>query len=184
MKTKQSVLMLLVAVLLLISSGMSAQSTFKLTKEGVGCLKKGMLYSKIPAKCEGLYDRFQKQVVEDEMDGNYTVYTFYAGKQKVAVITDYGYEKTVSGITVYSPAISTPEGVHPGMTIKKLLTIPGVKGNYNDGFKLELKNYFIDFDTMSAAGTKAFNDAYLKGTVMKLSPSYFNNTSKVVSISI
>lgn len=183
MGTKKSILMLVVASLMLIPFMANAQTSFTLTKEGVGCLKKGMLYSKIPVKCDGLYDRFEKQVVEDEMDGNYTVYTFYSGKQKVAEITDYGYEKTVSGITVYSSNISTPDGVYPGMLIKKLLAIKGVTGYYNDGFRLELKGYYIDFDTMTAAGSKAFDDAYLKGTEMKLSPTYFDNTSKVVSIS-
>lgn len=78
----------------------------------------------------------------------------------------------------------TPEGAYPGMPIKKLLAINGVKGSYNDGLKLTLKKYTIDFEGLTAIGEKAFNDAYLKGTDVKLSNACFKENSKVISISV
>jgi len=184
MKNKKGILILAIAsfFLLLNSYSLNAQTSFTLNKQGVGCLKKGMLFTKIPASCTGLYDRFEKQRVENEMDGDYTLYIFYSGKEKVAEIADYGYEKTVSGITVYSSKVSTTDGVYPGMEIKKLLTFKGVKGNYSEGLDLELNGYTIGFDGMSAQGSKAFNDAYAAGTAVKLSSACFKAGAKVVSI--
>ncbi|NDV96545.1 hypothetical protein D0T84_16715 [Dysgonomonas sp. 521] len=160
----------------------NAQTSFTLNKEGVGCLKKGMLLSKVPAKCAGLYDRFEKKVIEDEMDGDYTIYSFYLGKEKVAEIPDYG-EKKIGNITVFSSNVSTPGGVKPGMLIRKLLAMTGVKGDYRDGLNLVHRGYTINFDGMTNAGEKAFNDAYAKGTNVRLSNACFKADAKVVSIS-
>ncbi|MDH6354865.1 hypothetical protein M2132_001198 [Dysgonomonas sp. PH5-45] len=183
MEKKKSIFMLLFASFMLISCAVTAQTSFTLNKEGVGCLKKGMLFSKIPAKCAGLYDRFEKKVIEDEMDGDYTLYVFYSGKTKVAEITDYGYEKTVAGITVFASNISTPDGVSPGMTVRKLLLKKGVKGQYRDGMELSLNGYTIGFDGMTDYGYKVFNNAYAKGTDVKLTNACFKADAKVVSIS-
>ena len=152
-----------------------------LTNEGLGCLKKGMLFTKIPTKCIGLYDRYEKTLIEDEMDGNYTLYSFYSAKDKVADIAKYG--NTITRITVYSSNISTPEGVHPGMPISKLLLMNGVKGSYNDGLCLTYKGYSINFDGLNQYGEKSFNDAYAKGSEVKLSNACFKKDAKVISIS-
>lgn len=182
MKGKKSALLFLVVSFLFISGVASAQTKFTLNKEGVGCLKKGMLFTKIPAKCEGLYDRFEKQAVEDEMDGDYIIYNFYLGTEKVVDITNYGDTK-INYITVYSANVSTPDGVSPGMPIKKLLAIKGVQGLYNDGIALGLNGYTIGFDGMSTIGDKAFNDAYAKGTDVKLTAACFKANAKVLSVS-
>lgn len=172
---------LIITSLMFVSFGINAQTKFTLNKQGVGCLKKGMLFSKIPAKCDGLYDRFEKQVIEDEMDGDYTVYSFYLGKEKTADITTYG-DPAISSITVYTSNVSTPDGVNPGMPLKKLLTMKGVKGVYNDGFGLTLNGYTIGFGEMTEHGYKVFNDAYAKGTDVKLSNACFKEGDKVLYI--
>lgn len=174
-------LVLVFAALFFISSAASAQTKFTLNKEGVGCLKRGMLLSKVPAKCAGLYDKIDKQLIENEMDGDYTVYTFYMGTDKVAEIPDYG-EGKIGYITVYSSNVSTADGVFPGMLIHKLLQIKGVKGVYQEAFNLELNDYAFSFDGLTKVGGKAFDDAYLKGTPVKLSNACFKADAKVLSI--
>lgn len=181
MTGKKISLVLAVISLMLFSSVASAQTSFVLNKEGVGCLKTGVLLSKVPAKCDGLYDRVEKQKIEDEMDGDYIIYNFYRGKEKVIEIPDYG-AGTVSSITAYASNISTPDGVSPGMLISKLLLIKGVKGVYNDGIGLELKGYSIGFGEMTDAGNKAFDKAYAAGTDVKLSNACFKQGAKVLSI--
>lgn len=155
----------------------------ELNKEGVGCLKKGLLFSKIPARCAGLYDRIEKTFEENAEYGDLTVYTFYLGKEKVAEIWDTGYSDKVSNITVYSSDVSTPDGVCPGMSVNKLLAIKGVEGDYGDGICLILNEYTIDFDGLTAYGQKIFDEAYRKGTRVKLSNACFKEDAKVVSIS-
>jgi len=182
MKRKTSIITLMAVSLMLIPFLANAQTAFTLNNDGLGCLKKGTLLTKIPAGCPGLYDKFEKQTVEDEMDGDYIVYTFYSGKEKVADINDYGYDKTITSITAYSKNVSTPDGVYPGMPIKKLLEIKGVKGNYREGLELELNGYIIGFDGLSDQGSKAFNDAYAKGTEVKLTNACFEPGAKVISI--
>lgn len=182
MTGKKISLVLAVISLMLFSSVASAQQkSFILNKEGVGCLKKGTLLSKVPAKCEGLYDRVEKQKIEDEMDGDYVIYNFYRGKEKVIDISDYG-AGTISSITAYASNISTPDGVSPGMLISKLLQIKGVKGVYRDGLGLELKGYSIGFGEMTDAGNEAFNKAYAAGTDVKLSNACFKQGAKVLYI--
>jgi hypothetical protein len=164
---------------------LSQGKTFVLTKEGVGCLKKNMLVSKIPSNCSGLYDRFEKSTVEDDFNGNYTEYIFYSGTEKVVVTKDYGDGK-IYYIDAYSPKVSIPDGVYPGMSIKKLLTLKGVKGNYNDGINLTFNGYTINidnFEQLTAYGEKLFQDAYAKGTEVKLSNACFKEGAKIIFIS-
>jgi len=162
----------------------STAASFVLNKEGLDCLKYGMLFSKIPAQCTGLYDRFEKIVIEDEMDGNYNLYNFYLDKEKVASISEY--ENIISNITAYSSTISTPDGAYPGMPISELLLINGVEGSYNEGIGLTLNEYSIDFggfESLTPHGGDAFNGAYQKGTDVRLSKACFKDNAKVISIS-
>lgn len=177
---KLSLVLTIVSVMFAVSA--SAQTSFTLNKAGLGCLKSGTSLSKIPAKCAGLYDRFEKITIEDEMDGDYIMYSFYLGNDKVAEISDYG-TGTVSNITAFSSNVSAPDGVKPGMLIRKLLTLPGVKGDYSEGLNLIYKGYTINFDGMTEAGDKAFNDAYAKGTPVKLNNACFKADAKILSIS-
>ena len=157
---------------------------FILTEKGLECLERGMSFSKIPSQHTDLYDRCEKMEIEDEMDGNFTIYVFYQGKEKIAEIPKYA--DAISNITVYSSNISTPDGVYPGMPIGDLLLIGGVKGSYNDGIGLTIKGYSIDFggfESLTDHGSKLFNDAYLNGTEVKLSKACFKEGAKVISIS-
>jgi hypothetical protein len=182
MNTKRKLILIVTIVTLMaIPFVADAQTSFVLNKEGVGCLKKNMLVSKIPSNCPGLYDRFEKNPVEDDFNGNYTEYIFYSGTEKVVSSKDFGDGKFYY-FDAYSPKISTPDGVYPGMPIKKLLTIKGVKGNYNDGINLTLKGYTINFDGLTAYGEKLFNDAYAKGTEVKLCNACFKSNAKVISV--
>ncbi|MDR0371653.1 MAG: hypothetical protein LBH80_07380 [Prevotellaceae bacterium] len=158
---------------------------FILDNVGLGCLTFGMSFAELPEKCAGLYDRYEKVVIEDEMDGDYTLYDFYLGEEKM--LTAPAYKNTISGITAYSTNVSTTEGVCPGMSISKILQLDGVDGSYHEGFGLIHKAYFIDFggyESLTEQGEKAFNDAYLEGTDVKPVKGYFKANARVVSISM
>jgi hypothetical protein len=163
----------------------AAAATFTLTAKGVGCLQKGMLVSKIPAKYAGLYDRFEKNLIEDEDEGNSTEYIFYSGTEIVAQANDYG-EGKINSITVYSPKVSTLEGVHAGMLIKDFLKIKGAKiisSNY--GVYLAINSHTVGYksEDLTVAGQKAFETAYMKGTDVKFSTAYFKESAKVQYLS-
>lgn len=162
-----------------------SSTPFILDKEGVGCLRKGMLISKIPPKCEGLYDRIEKKHVEDGY-GDYTLITFYLGTEIMLKVHDEDDidNHVIHSIIAYSSKISTPDGVYPGMPIKDLLTIKGVETYFPEGaYLLFLNEYVIGFDGLTDYGEEVFNEAYMKGTDVKLSNACFKENAKVYSIS-
>jgi hypothetical protein len=186
MKTKRKfILMVVIAVLTAIPFVANAQTSLVLKREGVGCLKTGMLFSEIPSSCPGLYDFFEKNTIEEYEGEYYTEYTFHSGTEIVAHSNDYG-EGKINYVVVYSPEISTTEGVHPGMLIKRFLKIKGAKfDSRNDGVYLVLNGCTIGYrnEDLTASGKKAFDNAYAYGTDVKFSTAYFKESAKITSIS-
>lgn len=175
--TKTS-LLALAAVVLTSCGGKAAPAVTEITPEGVGCLKKGASVASIPEKCDGLYDKVVK-TTEEDMGDTYTQYAFYAGDDKVAEIPAYG--ETIDLLIVYTPSISTPDGVHPGMKVAELLGKPGLKALYHDGFEYELNGYRFRMNGLNESGMKKLNDAYAKGAELVLDASDFEPDATVES---
>jgi hypothetical protein len=93
---------------------------------------------------------------------------------------------TVESATIYSPKVSTPEGVHAGMLIKDFLKIKGAKfDSRNDGVSLAINGCTVGYksEDLTAAGQKAFETAYMQGTDVKFSTAYFKESAKVQYLS-
>jgi hypothetical protein len=82
-------------------------ATFTLTSEGVACLKKGVAFNAIPMSCPGFYDRYEVNLIEDEMEGDYNEINFYAGKEIVVTMSAPRFLRnyTVESATIYSPKV-------------------------------------------------------------------------------
>ncbi len=172
-------LLVLAAVVLSACGGNAAPEASELTPEGLGCLKNGAPVASIPDQCQGLYDKVVK-TEEEDMGDTYTLYTFYSGEQKVAEIPAYG--QTVDLLIVYSPEVSTPEGMRPGMKVSELLAKPGLKTLYHEGFEYELNGFRCRVDGMKESGMKKLNDAYAQGTELVLAAADFEPDAAVTCI--
>lgn len=133
---------IIVSLMVVTLEGCAQKTPLILTKEGVCCLKFGMKFDKIPTVCEGFYDHVERKLENVEV-GDAEIFYFYLGNELVASIGHYWGETgiiydhtndTLTNITVYSSKVSTPEGVYPGMPIKKLLMI---KGGDSRGISIE-----------------------------------------------
>lgn len=124
--------------------------------------------------------------MEDELNGDYTEYIFFLGNEKTVSCKDFGDGKFYF-FDAYSPRIGTPDGVYSGMTIKQLLTMKGVKADPGELIRLTLNGYSIDiggYQNLTAYGTKVFNNAYAKGTEVKISNACFKPGAKIICISM
>jgi hypothetical protein len=185
MKRNKICFALTLVVSLMCSTAVMGQTKILLTKYGVSLLKLNMEVNKIPEKVDGLYDRFEKKFIEDDYNGNYTEYTFYAGNDVVVRGNEYDRGRLAT-IIVLSPKIATRDGIHPGMSLGDVLSKPGVEASYNEGRRLIHKGIVIDFpyEALTDTGLKAFDDAYLKGTDVVLTKECFTKDGKVESIMI
>lgn len=156
----------------------------KLTKAGIGPLTANVDFSHLPATFEGLYDKVEKELIEDAHDGDYTMYTFsLAGKKTIEVSI---YDGPGFSVTALSENISFVDGVHPGMPITELLAKGGVE-LHGHMIALLYKDAEIGVD-FSDAGSAKYNDAYLTGDFEKaeasLSASDFMPDAKITSITV
>lgn len=179
---KKMLVIVLLAIMWLSTGALAQQKDFTLTKQGVGPIKKGMSFTQIPAKHEGLYTHFKKTDVEDEMDGNYTDYIFYNGTSKVMEIAQYSGDTTVSGITCFSPRIKAANGMYAGMPSIEL---------YNRKAKIDYEVqplYLIgdyQFTTpLSATGKKKIGNLYLTGKAGVAAASDFPKDAKITEMSL
>lgn len=176
--TKASLLALLASAV--VSCGGSATpETVTLSAEGLSCLTQGAPLSSIPGQCEGLYDRVE-QTTQEDMGDTYTLYTFYAGDQKVAEIPAYG--ETIDLLMVYAPNVVTPDGVYPGMKVSELLTKPGLVALTMDGFEYELNGYRFRVNGMNDSGAQKLSDSFAQGTEPVLGAEDFEPDATVESI--
>jgi hypothetical protein len=163
-------------------------ATFTLTKNGVACLKKGVAFDAVPNTCAGFYDRYEVMLFEDEDDEDYDYneIIFYAGSEKVArmfaprFLRDY----TVSNAMIFSPKVSTPEGVHPGMLLSKLITLKGLDTDNQGDLILNGYSIGLNYDDLTPYGKKTKQDAYALGKTWKISLNCFKAGAKVQYIGI
>lgn len=105
----------------------SAPAGITVNKESVGPIKLGMKLSQLPSKVEGLYDT----IVEENSD--MVLYSFYLNGE--TVITTNG-DDSIEIIEVF-PAltqVTTPDGVHPGLSEKAFKAKAGWKPNGEGGY--------------------------------------------------
>lgn len=172
----------LLAVMCLSTGALAQQKDFTLTKQGVGAIKKGMSFTQIPAKHEGLYTHFKKTEVEDEMDGNYTDYIFYYGTSKVMQTAQYSDDTTILRITSFSPRIKAANGMYAGMPSVELY-------NRKAQINCEVQILFLVGDyqfvtPLSATGKKKIDDLYLSGKAGVAAASDFPKDAKIAEMSI
>jgi hypothetical protein len=163
----------------------TAAPALTLTKQGVSCLKNGVAFGNIPSNCPGFYDRYKVNLIEDEMDGDYNEIIFYAGAEKVAEMNAPPFlsDFTVQGVTVYSPNVSTPDGVSPGMPLSKLAAYKGLDSDNQGNPVLGGFSIGIAYEDLTEYGQKTKDDAYLNGTTWKLTSACFKTGAKVQYIS-
>lgn len=181
--------------------GCALKTPLVLTKDGVGCLKFGMKFDKIPPTCEGFYDRIERKI-EGVEGGDAEFLYFYLGNELVAVTNRYWgetgiiYDHTddiLTTITVYSSKVSTPEGVYPGMPIQKLLMIKGVEGNCPDeiewtySFRISDYQIYYDESDLTDQGKEyihknCYNEPF--NLNFKLSNAHFKPNAKVTSVTL
>jgi hypothetical protein len=156
-------------------------TTFTLTDKGVACLKKGVSLDNVPRACDGFYDRYEINLIEDESEGDYNEITFYAGKEKVAEMYAPRFLRdfTVNNATIYSPNVSTPEGVHPGMLLSELANIKGLDTDNNGNLTLNGFGIGFSFDDLTPLGKETHQEAYAKGITWKISAACFKEGAKV-----
>lgn len=205
MKQFFPIAVIIVSLMVVTLEGCAQKTPLILTKEGVGCLKFGMKFDKIPPTCEGFYDRIERKI-EGVEGGDAEFLYFYLDNELVAVTNHYWgetgiiYDHTddiLTNIIVYSSKISTPEGVYPGMPIEKLLMIKGGdEGTYcPEGMDGDLfirlgegdSSYDIVIDNetdLTDLGEKIIYEEGLKNDCkIKLRNSYFKPNAKVTSFS-
>jgi hypothetical protein len=163
----------------------TAAPAFTLTQQGVACLKNGIAFDEIPTACPGLYDRLQVNLVEEDEEA-WNEIDFYAGNEKVArmfaprFIRDF----RVNGATIYSSAVSTPEGVYPGMPLAKLATLKDFDADNQGELMLGGFRIGINYEDLTALGKQMQADAYQFGTPWKtVSAACFKAGAKVEYIS-
>lgn len=168
--------------LLLVTASVSAQQqqSFTLTKQGVGCLKMGMKYTQLPAKCAGLYTHFKKTLIEDDMNGNYTQYAFYNGTVKV--MSSDAYEDVVKNITSYTSLVKASNGMYAGMPAIELYNRKATI-NTRDMICFQLGGYQF-FTELSDTGYKKANDEYSVGKKFVIAPTDFAKGAKITSMTI
>lgn len=174
-------LFMLISVL---SCGMPAsaqQKMFTLTKQDVGCVKMGMKYSQLPAKCDGLYTHFKKVVVENEMDGNYTQYVFYNGAEKV--MSSDAYYDAVKNLTTYTPRVKAANGMYAGMSAVELYN-HRAKVNTRDLICFEVGGYQFTVSELSASGSKKVNDEYATGKKYVIAPTDFVKGAEIETMTV
>lgn len=168
--------------LLLVSVSVSAQQkTFTLTKQGVGCVRMGMKYTQLPAKCAGLYTHIKKEVIENEMDGDYTQYVFYNGAEKV--MSSDAYTDAVRNLTAYTPLVKAANGMYAGMPAVELYNHKA-KVNTRDMICFEVGNYQFTVTGLSDSGSKKVNDEYATGKKYVIAPSDFQKGAKIESMTV
>lgn len=174
-------LVALVAALFVSVSVSAQQKTFTLTKQGVGCVKMGMKYTQLPAKCDGLYTSVKKEVIENEMDGDYTQYVFYNGTTKV--MSSDAYTDAVNNLTAYTPLVKATNGMYAGMPAVELYNR---KANVNtrDLICFEAGGYQFMVTGLSASGSKKVNDEYATGKKYVIAPTDFPKGAKIESMTV
>ena len=200
MKQFFSIGAIIVSLIIVTLESCAQKTSLVLTKEGVGCLKFGMKFDKIPPACEGFYDRIERKIQGVE-GGDAEFLYFYLGNVLVAE-TNRGWGETgveydhsedvLYEMTIYSSNISTPEGVYPKMPIKKLLMFEGVEGysrsDFDWTYSLGLSGYMIYYDEtdLTDLGKKIMNDEEgpKNDYKVELKNSYFKPNAKVGSISV
>lgn len=170
----------LVAVLFVSVCASAQQKTFTLTKQGVGCVKMGMKYAQLPAKCDGLYTSVKKEVIENEMDGDYTQYVFYNGTTKV--MSSNAYTDAVKNLTTYTPLVKATNGMYAGMPAVELYN-HRAKINTNHEFYFETGIYQFSA-TLSESGYKKANNDYLYNKPYVIAPTDFPKGAKIESMTV
>lgn len=178
---KRCGLVALLAVLFVSVSVSAQQKTFTLTKQGVGCVKMGMKYTQLPAKCDGLYTHVKKEVIENEMDGNYTQYVFYNGAEMV--MSSDAYTDAVKNLTTYTPRVKAANGMYAGMPAVELYNRKA-KVNTRDMICFEVGGYQFAVTGLSASGSKKVNDEYATGKKYVIAPTDFVKGAKIESMTV
>lgn len=171
----------LAAVLFVSVAAAAQQKSFTLTKQGVGCVKMGMKYTQLPAKCDGLYTSVKKVVIENEMDGDYTQYVFYNGAEKV--MSSDAYTDAVKNLTTYSPRVKAANGMYAGMPALELYNHKA-KVNTREMICFEVGGYQFTVTGLSASGSKKVDDEYLTGKKYVIAPTDFIKGAKIESMRV
>lgn len=174
-------LVALLAVLFVSVSVSAQQKTFTLTKQGAGCVRMGMKYAQLPAKCAGLYTHIKKEVIENEMDGDYTQYVFYNGAEKV--MSSDAYTDVVKNLTAYTPLVKAANGMYAGMPAVELYN-HRAKVNTRDMICFEVGSYQFTVTGLSASGSKKVDDEYATGKKYVIAPSDFPKGAKIAGMTV
>ncbi|WP_455666678.1 hypothetical protein [Phocaeicola sp.] len=159
----------------------------------VGSLVAGQKFIDRSKSGEGLYNRVQKEIIEDEMDGDYKVYTLYWNAEKVISfrIDDINSEIPYT-ITVHSSKIQTIKGIKSGMLLHEALKLSTHKKlkwiAYMDtgGFPYVVCDGYRIWGTencLSASGKKKAARVVEEGEV-ELVPEDFLPTTKVTGFDL
>lgn len=155
----------------------------------------GMDVNDIPAICEGLYNKVEKESVaggdpEDfEAEPAHDLYRLYQGKVKAMEINvtqeDDG---IVRYITVFSPHIHTAHGLHPGSPIEELLKQADIEwqieGEYygailDGSIAIELKSKYL-----TPSGLNKYEDVFVNEKEPTFTLKDFKPGSKIEEISV
>ncbi|NDV59629.1 hypothetical protein [Bacteroides sp. 519] len=181
MKKIISLVTLIIAVCITASAN---EPAFTATKTGVGPIKLGLAFNKIPASVDKLYDTIKKEVEENEMDGDVTYVKFTLGDTHV-MNAYLDHNNNIMSIEVLGSNIKSAGGIAPGTKLSVLFQKGGKVTVYNDGsYDMELNGYKYEITGITDAGFKKVQNSYMTGAEAKLTARDFGSDAVVGSFVI
>lgn len=183
-KIFSTVLMLVVSLMVSVSA---IAQTFYVEADGVGPVRVGADYRKLPKAVPGLYDKYTIVEEYNAMEDYNEIYCTFSLNGKDIMYATANEEGDIWYVNAATPDLRTKSGAYNGMPVREFIKLSGVKVNLNPeadynqvSFEIDGVSVGIDEYSYTAAG----NQKIQKALRSKVAPTFvatdFTSESAIV----
>lgn len=183
-KIFSTILMLVVALVVSVSA---VAQTFYVEADGVGPVKVGGDYRKLPKSVPGLYDKFTVVEEYNAMEDYNEIYCTFTLNGQDVLSAFANEEGDIWSVTAMTPKLRTKSGAYNGMPAREFIKLQGIKvilnpeADYNQ-VSFEIDGVSVGIDEYSY--TDAGKQKYQKALRSKVAPTFvatdFTSDSAIV----